>query len=58
MSEIPIAHLPAHWAETFGGEAIALAHDDERLTWAELDAASNRLARRLSTARRARRTTT
>ena len=25
MSEIPIARLPAHWAETFGGDTIALA---------------------------------
>ena len=45
MSEVPIAQLPAHWAATLGGEAIALVHDDEHLTWAELDAASNRLAR-------------
>ena len=45
MTEIPIAQIPAHWAETFGGEAIALTHDDECLTWAELDSASNRLAR-------------
>ena len=45
MSETPIAQLPAHWARTLGGQAIALVHDDEHLTWAELDAASNRLAR-------------
>ena len=45
MNEIPIARLPAHWARTLGDEAIALVHDDEHLTWAELDAASNRLAR-------------
>ena len=45
MTEIPIAKVPAHWAEAFGGEAAALVHDDERLTWAELDAASNQLAR-------------
>ena len=45
MTEISIAQVPAHWAEAFGGEAAALVHDDEQLTWAELDAASNRLAR-------------
>ena len=45
MNETPLARLPAYWAEKFGGEAIALVHDDEHLTWAELDAASNRLAR-------------
>ena len=45
MNETPIARLPAHWAEILGGEAIALVHDDEHLTWAQLDAASNRLAR-------------
>ena len=45
MTEMPIDQIPAHWAETFGGKTIALVHDEERLTWAELEAHSNRLAR-------------
>ena len=58
MSEIPIARLPAHWAETLGDEAIALVHDDEHLTWAETGRRLEPAGPRLPQARRAGGTTT
>jgi bile acid-coenzyme A ligase len=44
MTEISLARIAAHWADQQPG-AIALVHEGNELSWLELEAMSNRLAR-------------
>ena len=45
MNQVPLARIVAYWADRLDPEAIALVHEEARLSWRQLDALSNRLAR-------------
>ncbi len=44
MSAISLSKILSHWAERLG-DAVAIHHEGQEVTWRELDARSNRLAR-------------
>ena len=45
MPPIPLAAIPAHYAERQGGARVCLTYPDGRLTWAQLESRANRCAR-------------
>lgn len=44
MNEVPLSSIASYWAARNGGEAPALVHEGQRLSWRTLDLESNRLA--------------
>ena len=45
MNQVPLALMLGYWAEQRPADAIALVHESAKISWRELDARSNRLAR-------------
>ena len=39
MNQVPLARIAAYWADRLDPEAIALVHEEARLSWRQLDAA-------------------
>ena len=44
MAVLPLSQIPAFYAKELGGQAIATIHDDEIMSWGELDRDSTRIA--------------
>ena len=45
MTTVPLCNILAYWSDQHGDDAVAVVHEAQRVTWQELDAESNRLAR-------------
>src|SRR5262245_58400411 len=45
MSEVPVAAILGHWSERRDPDAPAIIHERAQISWRELDARTNRLAR-------------
>lgn len=45
MNQVPLAQIAAYWADRLGRQTTALVHEEARISWQELDALSNQLAR-------------
>ena len=45
MTTVPLCNILTYWADQHADDALALVHEGRRVTWCELDAASNKLAR-------------
>ena len=45
MTTVPLCNILAYWADQYADEAVAVVHEELRVTWRELDAESNRVAR-------------
>ncbi len=45
MTTVPLCNILAYWSEQHADEAVAVVHEELRVTWRELDAESNRVAR-------------